>query len=210
MKLDGSAEEIPSEIADSLHKVLDRPEGEEFTIEELVTSTKGHSLELLILLLALPFPTPIPIPVISAPFGFAIMCLALQGTYSNNAGALPQRIREVKVSGNTLKKCLKAATRFLGFWERRSRPWGGLLTKAPFPQINLIMIAWAGFVLALPLPVPFINGIPAWCILLTTFGQMKKDDRFIIAGYLSQILLLGYLGTLAFLGYEIINWSFFE
>ena len=65
---------------------------------------------------------------------------------------------------------------------------------------NGLSILISGFVLALPLPIPFTNTLPAWSILLTAAGMMENDGLVIVAGYLMAGLTWIYLVSLVRVG----------
>lgn len=61
------------------------------------------------------------------------------------------------------------------------------------------IVAISGVLLALPLPVPFSNALPAYAILLTGLGLAQRDGVAILIG---QGV---FLGTLAF--FATIAWA---
>jgi hypothetical protein len=52
--------------------------------------------------------------------------------------------------------------------------------------------------LALPLPIPFSNAIPAWMILFQALGHLEEDGFFIVLSYIQTAICLIYFGLLAF------------
>ena len=68
-------------------------------------------------------------------------------------------------------------------------------------MINGLVIFFCGFVLSLPLPIPFTNTIPAIAILLLSMGMMEEDGLFILLGYGVAGCACIYLITLIWLGH---------
>lgn len=59
-----------------------------------------------------------------------------------------------------------------------------------FQKINALLIAFNAFLLALPLPIPFSNTVPAISILLIAVGSIQKDGLFILFSYLWHTIVI--------------------
>jgi hypothetical protein len=58
-----------------------------------------------------------------------------------------------------------------------------------FRFINWILVVVAGVLLALPLPIPFSNTVPAIVILLITFAQLEDDGFLALGGYAVSVVM---------------------
>jgi hypothetical protein len=96
------------------------------------------------------------------------------------------------------RRVFLVAARVIRFLETFLRPRGAGFVDAPVLR-NLhavVMLVAAGF-LALPLPIPLTNTVPAWVILLIAAGLLERDGVFIAAGYavaaagVTVVVLLG-------------------
>jgi hypothetical protein len=62
-------------------------------------------------------------------------------------------------------------------------------------MVNLIGlgIVSGGFILSLPLPIPFSNGLPAVSIMLLAAGLMERDGLLVLWGYVLGVFSWVYL-----------------
>ena len=61
----------------------------------------------------------------------------------------------------------------------------------------MILLITNAVLLALPLPIPFSNAIPAWMILLQSLAHLEKDGLFIILPYVQTAVCVFYFLILA-------------
>ena len=62
------------------------------------------------------------------------------------------------------------------------------------PLLNGMGIVSGGFLLSLPLPIPFSNGFPAVSIMLLAAGLMERDGLLVLWGYLMGVFSWIYIG----------------
>jgi hypothetical protein len=93
--------------------------------------------------------------------------------------------------------------------ERVVRPRMHFLQRWP-GMMNLIGLGifLGGFILLLPLPIPFSNTLPALSIVLLAAGMMERDGLLVLAGYVMALVGLVYLGTWYFLGKAGLEWLY--
>ena len=146
---------------------------------------------MLILLLAAPFV--IPAPGLSVPFGIAICLLGLRIAVGGRS-ALPRFILRKEVAYSTLEKIVTRVARVVEKLEKRIRPRMHFLQDHP-RMVNLIGlgIISGGFILSLPLPIPFSNGLPAVSIMFLAAGLMERDGLLVLWGYVLGVLSWVYL-----------------
>ena len=140
------------------------------TLGELLDAAGEQTYGLLMLLLALPSLVP-GLNVGMAPVaGLGILALGLQLAWGTPHPWVPRRIQAQPLHKGRIKQALAALEGQLARirWRRpRVRPlnrrWVGLVA------------AWTGFLLALPVPLPFGNQLPA--AILCLLGAALLEDR---------------------------------
>jgi len=192
----------PHTLSEDLQNILDRAAGRAITVEEIEHILSGRGVAMLIFVLAAPFI--VPAPGLSVPFGIAICVLGLR-LAAGSRTALPRFIRTKAVSNIALTRivnCVAAVARFL---ERYIRPRMPFLRRHP-SMVHLIGVAimTSGFILSLPLPIPFSNLFPAVSIMCLATGFMERDGLLVLLGYLFGFVSWVYL---AFWWKLIAGWS---
>jgi hypothetical protein len=56
----------------------------------------------------------------------------------------------------------------------------------------MILLILNSILLALPLPIPFSNALPAWMIFFQALGHLEEDGFFIVLSYLQTAICLVY------------------
>ncbi len=145
----------------------------------------------IIAFLILPFLQPIPLFGLSTPFGMLIAMLAVFA-YFNRPPWLPERWANRKVSAKTVGMITEGSERiFKKMSVILHRRWK-FLFQGPFKALNAFLLCANAILLALPLPIPFSNAIPAWMILFQTLAHLEEDGLFIIFSYLQTIVAIVY------------------
>lgn len=167
----------PRPFFTALHDLL---EGEgSVPLGEFVDKAGEQTFGLMVLLLALPSLIP-GVNVVGAPAGgFAIAGLGWQMAKGNTHPWIPERLQQRPLHKGQIKAALARVERIFSRFrlhrlERRplSKRWMGVL------------VAWTGLLLALPVPLPFGNILPALALCLQ--GTALLEER----------PLLGWLGAL--------------
>jgi hypothetical protein len=182
---------IPRRLSEELAEILTESTGHPITIEELERRLQKRGFALFIFLLSAPFI--IPTPGLSVPFGIAISLLGLRILVGQRP-QLPRFILQKQISHATLERMLNPILRFVGKLEKRIKP--RLPAAFAFPgAMNLLGlgIVSGGFILSLPLPIPFSNGLPAVSIMALSAGLMERDGWLVIWGYVFGLLSWLYL-----------------
>lgn len=172
----------PHTLSEDLQNILDRAAGRSITVEEIEHILRGRGVAMLILVLAAPFI--IPAPGLSVPFGIAICLLGLRISAGSRT-ALPAFIRQKTVPHSTLARVVNGVAALARAMERHVRPRMHFLRTHPI-MVNLIGIGIVvgGFILSLPLPIPFSNLLPALSIMALAIGFMERDGLLVLIGYL--------------------------
>ena len=162
------------------------------TIAELESILQGRGFAMFILLLSAPFI--VPAPGLSIPFGIALMLLGLRIAIGQKA-LLPAFLLRRTLSYKTLDRVVSPLARIAERFEKRIRPRMHFLQTHPW-AVNLIGIGImsGGFLLSLPLPIPFSNLFPAISIMLLAAGLMERDGLLVLWGYIMGVLSWIYIG----------------
>lgn len=156
---------------------------DEISIGELL-ELKRQAHGLAILLLALPSLVP-GLNLGAAPLGgMALVWIGLQMALGHGPLRLPRRIREHRLQKGRVKEAL---ARLEGLLVRLRRPAGR--HRALRLRWTGWLVAWTGFLLAMPVPVPFGNVLPAAVLCLTGAALLEERPFW---GWLGA---LGSVGT---------------
>jgi hypothetical protein len=155
----------------------------------------GHYV--LMLFLILPFLQPIPLFGLSTPFGLLIAIIAVLAFLGKPAW-IPARWADRTVKASTVSRIAEGSERVfekLGFL---LHPRMKYFFQGPFRIVNVSLVVLNAVLLALPLPIPFSNTMPAWMILFQILAYLEEDGAFIIASYVQTLVSLAYFGFIAF------------
>lgn len=185
-------------VAAMIHRLRFEIETGDLTVGEIhdILSESGHSV--VILFLCLPFLQPIPFPGLSTPIGLLIAVSAVCHA-AGTAPWIPRRWRGRDVSSPLLLKVLEVAERAANRASPWIHPrWTLLCDSFPMRWANAVAIVLGALLLALPLPVPFSNTVPAIAIILMCLGQLEKDGLFVLLSHTMVLLSFGFFAGIAF------------
>lgn len=203
-------EEKPPPLSEDLRAMLAVEHEHEMTIGDIESALKKRGFAIIIMLLAIPFIIP-SIPGISVPFGIAIMLMGIRIVLGKKPW-LPQKILQKKLSQKAFQNIIKTLLKTAVILEKIAKPRMHFLERWPvMKKLIGVGIASNGLFLALPLPIPFTNTLPAISILLLAAGMMEKDGLLVLLGYFSAVLAWAYLALFLLLGKVGIQhlWSHF-
>jgi hypothetical protein len=152
---------------------------------------QGH--QLLILFLALPFLQPIPLLGLSTPLGILIGLVALLH-FRGQPPLIPARFKKLEISKRVLNKTVEVGRKLWSLLDRLAvRPrFLFFIEGRVFRLLNLFLAVTLGFLLSLPLPVPFSNTVPAFCLVIHSLAQIRRDGALVFLSYCI------FFGTLTF------------
>jgi hypothetical protein len=160
-----------------------------------VFGSDGHFV--LIFFLILPFLQPIPLFGLSTPFGLLI-AFVCGLSYLGKPPWLPQKWQNKKISSATVLRIAEGSERIFEKISFLVHPRWPLFFKEPFRAISTILIIINAVLLALPLPIPFSNAVPAWMIFFSTLAVLEEDGFFIVLSYVQSLIGLVYFASLLF------------
>lgn len=171
---------------------------ERLTIAELVARMQDRAHTALIVVFALPNALP-AIPGTSAIMGIPLVYLTLQLALGRPP-FLPAFIARRSIARAALARMLERAQPWLQRGERYLHPRLQSLTSGRMEQV--VGALMAVMALAVLLPIPFGNMLPAFAILCCALGLMEEDGAWVIGGFVTM-----GLGVLAF---ATVLWGLFK
>jgi hypothetical protein len=158
----------PKPFFTTLHTLLDA-EGE-ITLGDLLDAAGEQIYGLLVLLLSLPNLIPGLNLGLAPVGGIGLMALGVQLTWGTPHPWIPQRIQAQPIQ----KGRIKSAIARLEFQLNRIRLRGAIQRPLSHRWMGCL-IAWTGFLLAIPVPLPFGNQLPA--AILCLLGAALLEER---------------------------------
>jgi hypothetical protein len=145
----------------------------------------GHYV--LILFLVIPFLQPIPLFGLSTVVGGIIVIVATLA-YFNKPPWVPERWSQKTMNRKTILLISAGAEKILTKLKILVHPRLIFFYQGPFQFINFFFLVFNAVILALPLPIPFSNIVPAVPILLISFGKLEDDGLLTLLAYLYSVL----------------------
>ncbi len=185
-------------LSEELRALLADSDGRGMTVWEIEKQLKGRGVAVLVVLMAAPFVLPL-LPGASTPFGMAILFLGVRIALRREPW-LPRFIRQRHLSPSVLKRVINGGIKVAERMERVVKPRMKFLQQTRMIQLIGVSLAAGGLFLALPLPVPFSNTLPAFSIVLLAAGMMERDGLLVVIGHGLGALAWGVLIGLIALG----------
>jgi hypothetical protein len=145
----------------------------------------GHYV--IMFFMILPFLQPIPSFGLSAPFGLMVALVAVLA-YRGRPPFVPKRWSERTVPSTMVLRIAEGSERVFEKISFLLFPRWSFLLKGHWRLLNTSIIVLNAILLALPVPVPFANAIPAWAILFQIFANLEEEGLFIILSYVQTIV----------------------
>lgn len=192
----------PSPILKHLKDIEKHTKSDGLNLLDLVSffGEDGHFV--FILFLIIPFVQPVPLFGLSTPFGLFIAVAA--GFYAlQKPPYVPKRWQThswctKKLNKEIVLKIIIGAEKVFLFLEKYLRPRFAFVFKNIFQSLNIFLIIIHAMLLALPLPIPFSNSIPAWVILLQALAHLEKDGLLVLISYGLSIVSVIFFSGLFF------------
>ncbi len=183
-------------LLDHLEELETRCESGDITLQEIVDVFGADGHYVLIAFLIIPFLQPIPLLGLSTPFGVLIALIAVMA-YLKRPPRLPKRWANLKVSAKTVKRIASASETAFDKATFFSHPRHPIFFRGIFRHLNMGVLALNAILLALPLPIPFSNAIPAWVVAVQAIAQLEEDGIFVWVSYVQTVACLGYFALIA-------------
>lgn len=194
-------------FTETLRLIQARAQQSSVTLRELleIFGPQGHGF--VALFLVLPFLQPIPLVGLSTVFGLAIATVGFLMVLDRPPW-LPQRLARVVVESNTVLKVCATLEGLMKRLERLVKPRGQRLFAALwFRRLNGLVLFIHALIMALPLPIPLSNFLPALVLLLIALGTLEEDAIVVFVGYGAVVINAAFftaLVLLPFLGIRLL------
>lgn len=183
-------------FAQALHQLHVEATTGAVTLERVVTllGVNGHTV--IVLFLSLPFMQPVPLMGLSTPMGLLIVFVSLV-QWRNKPPWVPKKYAHHVIPHKIILKTSEVAEKVWHKLENFIHPRYMFMCENPgFVALNCFLVCIQAILLALPLPIPFSNTIPALGIVLNALGQLEKDGLLILWSYLHFLLVVGFFGSI--------------
>lgn len=175
------------------------------TIRELLVFLEPIEFALAGLLLSTPFLQPVPLLGLSTPLGGLLALLGLLQVLGKGQAALPRRLLDRPIETETIQKILYYCEKLLLSLEKVPH-WelGRGARILAHPRALGWHIVFMSVVLALPLPIPFSNSVPAWGIVFSCLAMIEFNGIFVALSYVLLIANVTFFGALVYVAVKIL------
>ncbi|MBC7419211.1 MAG: exopolysaccharide biosynthesis protein [Bdellovibrio sp.] len=156
-------------------------------VEDLIATFGSRSHGLLIIFFSAPFLQPIPLLGLSTPLGLIIAVLGVLLMLDRKPW-LPKKLLRKHLTAKLIFSCCHFLVKLLEKTEKFIKPrFGNFSSLKIVTVINGLLIMIYALLLALPLPIPFSNSVPAYFLFFNAIGWLEKDGLILILSYLIAI-----------------------
>jgi hypothetical protein len=182
-------------------------DSEAMTLQNIV-SLLGHSSNyLIILFLIIPFLQPIPLLGLST---FCGILIVISGGFSifNRPFYLPKWAKRQTISQITVRKTCYCMLKLFDKTQRWVHERGRFVRRHTLLRwLNGLLICVLGLLLALPLPIPFTNTLPAISLAALCLGTLRDDGMILGCGWLLTAVTCVYFSTVITIPFRLIGWA---
>ena len=183
-------------LSKALRHLRQASDGEtHLSVGDLLKAVGSEGPSLAAALLTLPFLQPIPLLGLSTPVGFAISFLGLSLLLQRDV-KLPRRLSDVKLPVHIVLKTID----YLRNFEIKLKPYlnsDSAFDSIPHRRFLGGAIAVHAFLLALPLPIPFSNMIPAWLCFIASLTVLFASRRLYVLSISIMLINAVFWATIA-------------
>jgi len=181
-----AAADRPERMSQALRRLVQGDEGARVSIRDLFHRIGDRAHYALLIVFALPNTLP-GIPGTSAVLGVPLLYLTLQLALGRDPW-LPGFIANRSVARESLALVLERGLPWIERGERYLHPrLTGLTGKRVERAIGILSVVLA---LAIMLPIPFGNMMPALAIIFFALGLMERDGAWVIGGFAMAVVAL--------------------
>lgn len=174
------------------------------TIAELMQDFQDNGILLAMIFFALPIAVPLPYPPgFTTIVGVPLIILSYQLLIGSSKVKLPQKINDYKIKNSILNTISNKMVPIVESVEKYIKPRYGFAKSVYCEQlIGLISLIAA---IAIAIPLPFTNAIPALGISVMCLGQLNRDGLVIGAGILISFVGIAIASAVVFGGLALIK-----
>jgi len=201
----------PAQLSELLDAVArDCVELGRLSLGDLIHRLDDRATLVLLALFSLPFITPVPTAGLSMPFGLAAAIIGL-GIARGRNPAWPDRLLRLQLPAGLVGRIVSAGSRVWRIVDRLLKPrWSWVAQATPWRWLHGSIAIISGILMALPLPIPFSNALPAITLLLLAAGLLQRDGLALVAAHMCFLMTVTFFSVLAWLGWEgvqlLITW----
>ncbi len=173
-------------LLDRLDELEEKCKSQDPSLQDIVDLFKIDGHYVLILFLIIPFLQPIPLFGLSTPFGILIGLVAVFAFYKKTPW-IPKIWGLKRIPSKTVSLVAEGSERVFEKLSFLFKPRWKFFLRGPFRSLNTGVIVFSAFLLALPLPIPFSNTMPAWAILFQSLAYLEDDGALVIISYLQVV-----------------------
>lgn len=179
-----SSERLASE---SLSNLAQKNPDEKTLVGSIIEEFRENGLALIMIFFALPIAIPLPYPPgFTTLFGLPLVILSIQMILGFHRVKLPSRVENLQISNSTLIMVTNKAIPLLRRIEKYLKPRFEFASSKYCEQfIGFISLICA---IAIAIPLPFTNSIPAWGITVMSLGLLGRDGLVIIVGFIISVI----------------------
>jgi hypothetical protein len=181
---------------DHLDEIERRAVGRQITLGEIFSILGADGHYVLIIFLTVPCLQPIPLPGLSSPFGILIATVAIFA-FLRRPPWVPRSWALKPLPQGATQKIVEGAKSIFERLKRILHPRWLFFFRGPWRGVNTTLIVLYAVFLALPLPIPFSNAVPAWGIFFQALAHLEEDGFFILLSYIQFVVCLGFFALLA-------------
>jgi hypothetical protein len=174
-------------------------------VEDILATFGPRAHGLCVLFFSLPFLQPVPLVGLSTPFGLLLMGVGFF-ILTGQRLWLPHRLLRQHVSESLISQSCHFLLKILDRTESLIRPrWGSWSHSRGAQILNGFLIILFSFLLALPLPIPFSNALPAWFLVLNSMGGIEEDGVLMSLSYILGIANVIFFSMIAHGGVQALH-----
>lgn len=184
MSTDTADAEIPqTHLSQELLDFLERLDGQDCTIGDLVELHGDRGFGLLLLILALPAALPIPAPGYATPFGVLMVVLGFQMLRGRPTPWVPAFAAKRTISYKMLSFSVRNGRLPLRVVELLVRPRLSAMARNRrfLAGVGLTIMLMSAF---MSLPIPLTNTAPSFVIFVLAAGILEEDGLLLLGGLL--------------------------
>lgn len=169
-------------LNDLLQDLQSHLTGESVTIKTILDEFHERGFGFFLFLIALPAALPVPAIGLNTIIALPLMILTAQQAIGRNRVWMPLKWQGKSVSTSKIEGFITAARPWIKRLEFFVRPRLSFITQGVFSNI----IGVAGFIMALAvaIPLPLTNTVPAFGIAMMAIGVLMRDGLAVIGGML--------------------------
>lgn len=170
------------------------------TVRKILEEFHENAFLLALIVFGLPIAIPLPYPPgFTTVMGAPLVILSIQMILGYSKIKLPKRIYNYSIRNSTLTAIINKAGPILRLLEKYLTPRLAFVHFVYTEQLLGVMNLVCAICIAIPLP--FTNSIPAWGVVITSLGMLRRDGIVILGG-----IVVSVIGVIIALSATIAAW----